>query len=759
MRLQGVDLIAELDELTVMGLVEVLPRLPYFWRLERRIHRLMDGERPDLVVLIDFPGFNMRIARAAHERGCAVLYYIAPKAWAWRRERAHALAETTDRVAVILPFEADFLRDFGVDATYVGHPLLDRPDDVKSRATFSTEWGLDPARPLLAMLPGSRTQELGRHIEPFTRIAERVVRARPDVLPVFSRAEAMHAGPFHETGFPAVADTRALLRHASAALVKSGTSTLEAVIEGTPMAVAYRASSLTVRLARRLIQVEHFALPNLVAGERVVPEFLQEQVEPDAVGAISRAAQGSFRDALGTLDQLVAYGGDVLATDDVLAVLGIADADLIFGAAEAIATQDGRAAIETVDALSRSGRDPVRFARDVIAHLRQLLVVRSTEEVPESFGLVAAHSARLAEQAGRLGEVALVRAIDALSAALAGIREGDDARMALELALLRSARPEIDPSRDALAQRLERIERTLGQAGLAAPGPAGEITIEREQAETDPGPSEAGAEPDGQPDAAASHTGGTGTSVQDEAPGGVGAQPDGGSGQEVESAVGNAPAVAAAVAERPGPKTGAVGTAESQSESTESGERASDAAASVPADLDQIVALWPAVAEQLRESGSELLSTVVEAARPVSLDAESGVLEVGFPPSAQFNKRKVEMKANRELFTDALRAVAGLTLRPTFVLLEEEHSSSESENGDGPLSEEEEQALIAQVKSAFDAEEYEPDEQGTDAASSDGDATSAAVDAAAPEGDATASDADTAAPEGGAASSDAEGAR
>jgi DNA polymerase-3 subunit gamma/tau len=492
---------------------------------------------------------------------------------------------------------------------------------------------------------------------------------------------------------------------------------------------------------------------------RGVAEIEGIKVEPDAVGAISRAAQGSFRDALGTLDQLVAYGGDVLATDDVLAVLGIADADLIFGAAEAIATQDGRAAIETVDALSRSGRDPVRFARDVIAHLRQLLVVRSTEEVPESFGLVAAHSARLAEQAGRLGEVALVRAIDALTAALAGIREGDDARMALELALLRSARPEIDPSRDALAQRLERIERTLGQAGLAAPGPAGEITIEREQAETDPGPSEAGAEPDGQPDAAASHTGGTGTSVQDEDPGGVGAQPDGGSGQEVESAVGNAPAVAAAVAERPGPKTGAVGTAESQSESTESGERASDAAASVPADLDQIVALWPAVAEQLRESGSELLSTVVEAARPVSLDAESGALEVGFPPSAQFNKRKVEMKANRELFTDALRAVAGLTLRPTFVLLEEEHSSSESENGDGPLSEEEEQALIAQVKSAFDAEEYEPDEQGTDAASSDGDATSAAVDAAAPEGDATASDADTAAPEGGAASSDAEGAR
>lgn len=286
MKAEGVELFAELDELAVMGFAEVLPRIPYLWRLERRLHSILDERKPDLVVLIDYPGFNMRIARAAHGRGHAVLYYIAPQLWAWRRGRAHALAKTTDRVAVILPFEADFLRGLGVEATYVGHPLLDRPDDVTSRDDFFDSWGLDPSRPLLAMLPGSRKQELRRHIEPFRRIAERVVDARPDVLPVFSRASGLDASQFHDTGFPVVEDTRALMRHSAVGLVKSGTSTLEMAIEGTPFVVAYRTSRLTEALARRVMHVDHIALPNLIADERVIPEFLQDEVRPESVAPI-----------------------------------------------------------------------------------------------------------------------------------------------------------------------------------------------------------------------------------------------------------------------------------------------------------------------------------------------------------------------------------------------------------------------------------------------------------------------------------------
>ena len=435
---------------------------------------------------------------------------------------------------------------------------------------------------------------------------------------------------------------------------------------------------------------------------RQVAEVEGISIESDAVAAIARAAQGSFRDGLGTLDQLVAYGGNEVATDDVLAVLGIAEADLIFGAAEAISAHDGRGAIETVDALSRSGRDPVRFARDVIAHLRQLLVVRSVGEVPVSFGLVAADSERLAEQASRLSEVALVRAIDALSAALSGIREGDDARMALELALLRSARPEIDPSRDALAQRLDRIERTIGRGELAAADPSGEIRVEREDSRPesdspeagsqpagmqDPGPDspQASAEPGGEGEAAGIEAGQNVATIQAAAPGR--AEPVGQTGAPA-GATEIEPVVAAAVGE---PR-----------ESVAS------------ADLDRVVSLWPAVVEQLRQSGSELLSTVIEAARPVAVDAERGILEVGFPPSAAFNKRKAEMKANRELFIEALATIAGFTLRPSYVLLEHDDQPTASENGSAALSGEEEQALIDRLKSEFDAEEFDPDSAPSD---------------------------------------------
>mgnify|MGYP002623703778 CR=1 FL=1 len=282
----GVELLAGLDELSVMGFVEVLPRIPYFRRLAARLRRLLDDDRPSLVVLVDYPGFNLRMAREAHERDIPVLYYISPQVWAWKHRRAHTMAEVTDRVAVILPFETDFLGAYGVRATYVGHPLLDRPDDVPERAAFLERHGLPGDRPVLALLPGSRGQEIARHLEPFRAIAERVVRERSEVVPVFSRAPSLHAGPFLELGFPVVDDSRALQRHATAALVKSGTSTLETALEGTPFAIGYRTSPATAWLARRLIRTEHIGLPNLVAGARVAPEFFQGALVPERVAPV-----------------------------------------------------------------------------------------------------------------------------------------------------------------------------------------------------------------------------------------------------------------------------------------------------------------------------------------------------------------------------------------------------------------------------------------------------------------------------------------
>lgn len=283
---EGVELLADLDDLAVMGFLEVLPKLSFFRALERRIEALMEERRPDLVILVDYPGFNMRVARAAHRRGFPVLYYIAPKAWAWREKRGRTLARVADRIAVILPFEEEFLGRFEADVTYVGNPLLDRPDDVPDRDDFCDAWGLDPGRRFLAVLPGSRRQELDRHLEPFREIAATVSEARPDVIPVFSRARTMRTDRFSEVGFPVVEDTRALLRHADVALVKSGTVTLETALEGTPSVIAYKTSPLTMWLARRMVRVDHIGLPNLILDEEAIPEFYQGNVRSETVAPV-----------------------------------------------------------------------------------------------------------------------------------------------------------------------------------------------------------------------------------------------------------------------------------------------------------------------------------------------------------------------------------------------------------------------------------------------------------------------------------------
>jgi DNA polymerase-3 subunit gamma/tau len=336
------------------------------------------------------------------------------------------------------------------------------------------------------------------------------------------------------------------------------------------------------------------------------------EIEDGAVGAIARAATGSFRDALGTLDQLVAYGGKQVATDDVLAVLGVAEAELILEASDAIAAEDGRAALEASERLARSGRDIAQFGRDLLAHLRQLLVVRTVGEVPDTFSVTAADPERLAAQAEAFSDLGLSRAIDAIAAALAAIKEGDEPRMTLELAILRAARPELDPSRAALAQRLERLERQAHGAHEV-----------EEQAEP-------------------------------EAPSG-----------------------------NPGPVATAVETV----------------------DFERIRSLWPAVVEQVRESGSELLSTVFAAARPVAVDLERAVIDVGFPASAAFNKRKAEAKEARERLADALKTIAGERLRPHYVLLDGEEELAAG--GKQPMSEDE---LIELLRSEFDAEEFEAEE-------------------------------------------------
>ena len=294
MREAGVDLLADLDALAVMGFAEVLPRLAFFRRLERRVEGLLVGGGVRLVVPIDFPGFNLRVSRAARSRRVPVLYYVAPKVWAWRAGRARELARVADRVAVILPFEVDFLARFGVRATFVGHPLMDlEPEATPDRAELCRRWGIDAGRNVLALLPGSRVQEIRSHLALFAEAAKRVQGSRPDVLPVIARAPTLARDAFERLGLPVVDDARALLGISRAGVIKSGTATLEGALAGAPMVVAYRTSAVTWALARRLVRVEHVGLPNLIAGERIVPERLQAEATAERLAA----------DVLGLLDE------------------------------------------------------------------------------------------------------------------------------------------------------------------------------------------------------------------------------------------------------------------------------------------------------------------------------------------------------------------------------------------------------------------------------------------------------------------------
>lgn len=291
----GVELLADPDRLAVMGFAEVVAHLPFFMRLLRTVRRELTERQTSLILPIDYPGFNMRLARTAHAAGIPVLYYIAPQVWAWHRGRARELARLADRVAVVLPFEEALFGEAGARASFVGHPLVDAARPDISREALCAALGLEPRRPILALFPGSRVQELKRHLPLFVAAAEHVRERRPDVQPVIAAApalapeayDAVSPAPTLPSAIPSTIrrtrDTRALLRHARAALVKSGTGTLETALAGVPLVIVYRTHPLTFWLARRLVRVDHIGLANLVAGERVAPEYLQDQATAEAL--------------------------------------------------------------------------------------------------------------------------------------------------------------------------------------------------------------------------------------------------------------------------------------------------------------------------------------------------------------------------------------------------------------------------------------------------------------------------------------------
>ncbi|HVQ35698.1 MAG TPA: lipid-A-disaccharide synthase [Candidatus Bathyarchaeia archaeon] len=286
----GVRLLQHASEVAVVGIVEVAKHLPAIRRAMNRLTRALTEEKPDLFVPIDFPDFNFRLAERASRAGVPIVYYVSPQVWAWRKGRVATLRRLVRRVLVLFPFEQPFYETAGVPATFVGHPAAARRERA-SRADLLPRLGLDPGRPVVALLPGSRAGEAGRILPVLLEGGARLQERRPGLQLAVPVARTLPAGLVDgilerskAQGVRVVRDAYpGILEVADAGAVASGTATLDAALAGLPFLAVYKMQPLTFLIARSLIRVDHIALPNLVAGEGVVPELIQGAFTGEAV--------------------------------------------------------------------------------------------------------------------------------------------------------------------------------------------------------------------------------------------------------------------------------------------------------------------------------------------------------------------------------------------------------------------------------------------------------------------------------------------
>jgi DNA polymerase-3 subunit gamma/tau len=396
------------------------------------------------------------------------------------------------------------------------------------------------------------------------------------------------------------------------------------------------------------------------------------EIAPAAVALVARNATGSYRDALGTLEQLVTYSGAAIATEDVLAVLGVADDDLLFGALDAIAARDAKAAWQVAARLADSGREPAQFLKDLESHARDVLVTQTLGEVPSQLAMTAERDARLADQAARMTGADSVRLLDLLAAGMRLAKDGADAQTQLEVALVKAAAPEVDPSTRALLARMERMEAALRGAPAAGAPAASPAAV----AASAPPPSPAAAEPAApapvavEPAPVAPPVAEQGAPVAAPPPA---AQPPAAAAPEPVPAPAPAPEPAAVAIAEP---IGAL-------------------------DLALVQELWPAVLQNVAE-GNQYLAVCLAEARPIAVSGHE--ITLAFTPDCGFQKKKAEGAAERQLLAGAFKELTGTAPRLLLETRDAEELGAEPEI----LGEDD---LIARLRAEFDAVDHEPDQQ------------------------------------------------
>ena len=292
MRAAGCETIVDAKDLAVVGIIEILEQLPKIWDLFWGLISAADRRRPDLAVVIDSPAFNWRVARQMKKRGIPVVYYVCPQFWAWRQKRVKLLRKYVDKALVIFPFEKTFYRDHGVDAEYVGHPLANLQAPEISREDYAHVCNLDASKQWITLMPGSREKEVQMNLPNMLRSAALLGSTYNFLLPVAPTLERSFIETIIEQskngvgeGLRLVPEAVPALTHSRAGIIASGTATVEAALMGLPFVMVYRVTGLTYRLGRSAVKVPFFAMVNLIAGEQVVPELVQDNFTPSAVVA------------------------------------------------------------------------------------------------------------------------------------------------------------------------------------------------------------------------------------------------------------------------------------------------------------------------------------------------------------------------------------------------------------------------------------------------------------------------------------------
>ena len=277
MRAAGCETVVDAKDLAVVGITEILSHLPKIYGLYKRLIREADRRKPDLAVVIDSPAFNWRVAREMKARGVPTIYYVAPQFWAWRQHRVKLLRDYIEKALVIFPFEEQFYRERGVDATFVGHPLAELASPSVTREEYACQFKLDTAKHWITLMPGSRVKEVRMNLPTILEAAAQLGADYEFLLPVAPTLERSMLASFTSgRNITLVPEALPALWHSRAGIVASGTATVEAAMMNTPFVMVYRVSTLTYMMGKPRVKVPRFALVNLIAGEEVVPELVQQ---------------------------------------------------------------------------------------------------------------------------------------------------------------------------------------------------------------------------------------------------------------------------------------------------------------------------------------------------------------------------------------------------------------------------------------------------------------------------------------------------